>query len=73
MSGLQWKKFKHCVQKCDIVILQETWLSDADIPCLATIDTRFYIVKISHLRVGMRTYQTSSKWWTLYFMGKIYS
>ena len=29
-------------EKYDIIILQETWLSDADIHFLTAVDTRFY-------------------------------
>ena len=42
-------------EKCDSVILQDTWLRDADIPFLATIASRFYCKGISS-SVGMRTY-----------------
>ena len=34
----------------DIVILQEMWLSDADIPFLTTIDNNFYSTGVSAMK-----------------------
>ena len=36
-------------EKCDIVILPETWFDDADILFLTTIDIRFYFKGISSM------------------------